>query len=418
MDTYSTTSESVSADATASSPAKHPRDNLFVRAERRLVERLLAGIGNPPIAVQLNGGEEIRIAESVLGTVCFRDRGALWKVLLDPLYQFGEMYVAGRVEVDADLTELLQAIQWTQMGNSWKGKFTHWIHFPRGNTLSRSRQNVYHHYDIGNDFYQLWLDEQLLYTCAYFSHRGASLEEAQLAKMDHVCRKLQLQPDEEVIEAGCGWGAFALHMARHYGARVRAYNVSREQIRFARERAEREGLSDRVEYVEDDWRNIRGRCDVFVSVGMLEHVGRKHYRELGRTIDRVLRDTGRGLIHSIGQNKSAPLNPWIEQRIFPGAYPPALKEMLEIFEVRDFSVLDVENLRLHYAETLRHWLNRFDEHGEEIRAHFDERFVRTWRLYLVGSITAFLSGSLQLFQILFSREQNNDIAWTREHLYR
>jgi cyclopropane-fatty-acyl-phospholipid synthase len=199
--------------------------------------------------------------------------------------------------------------------------------------------------------------------------------------------------------------------------RVRAYNISREQIAFARERARREGLEERVEFIEDDWRNAQGPCDAFVSVGMLEHVGRKNYRELGRVIDRCLTDQGRGLIHTIGQNQSLPFSPWIERRIFPGAYAPTLGEMMEIFSPQDFSVLDVENLRLHYAETLRHWLKRFDDHQDEVRLMFDETFIRSWRMYLAGSIAAFEASYYQLFQVVFNRANCNDVTMTREHLY-
>ena len=163
----------------------------------------------------------------------------------------------------------------------------------------------------------------MAYTCAYYPTAAATLDEAQVAKMDHVCRKLRLQSGETVVEAGCGWGTLALHMARHYGVRVRAFNISREQIAYARERAARAGLSGQVEYVEDDYRNISGRFDAFVSVGMLEHVGVENYETWAAVIRRALGGRGRGLIHSIGRNYPAPLQPWIEKRIFPGAYPPS-----------------------------------------------------------------------------------------------
>jgi cyclopropane-fatty-acyl-phospholipid synthase len=206
-------------------------------------------------------------------------------------------------------------------------------------------------------------------------------------------------------------------MARHYDVTVRAYNVSREQIAYARQRAAREGLADRVEFIEDDWRNIAGRHDVFVSVGMLEHVGKAHYHRLGEVIHRTLAKHGRGLVHSIGRNKPAPVDRWIERRIFPGSYPPSLAEMMQILEPRDFSVLDVENLRLHYAQTLRHWLSRFERAIEGITRMFDERFVRMWRLYLAGSVAAFETGDLQLFQIVFARGDSNQLAWTRAQVY-
>ena len=178
--------------------------------------------------------------------------------------------------------------------------------------LADSRNNIHHHYDIGNEFYRLWLDrEALQYTCAYYAEEAMTLEQAQQAKMHHVCRKLKLKPGEQVIEAGGGWGGFAMFMARNYGAHVRSFNISREQIAWSRERAKAEDLDGRVEFIEDDYRNISGRCDVFVSIGMLEHVGVGNYRELGALIGRVLTHEGRGLVHSIGRDSVQPLNPWI-----------------------------------------------------------------------------------------------------------
>jgi cyclopropane-fatty-acyl-phospholipid synthase len=176
-------------------------------------------------------------------------------------------------------------------------------------------------------------------------------------------------------------------------------------------------LADRVEFIEDDYRSIRGECDAFVSVGMLEHVGLRHYGELGRVIDRCLAPRGRGLLHTIGRNRPGRLNAWIERRIFPGAHPPTLRAITDVFEPAGFSVLDVENLRLHYARTLEHWLERFELHATDVARMFDERFVRAWRLYLSGSIVSFTTGSLQLFQVVFTRAENNDVPWTRAELY-
>ena len=235
--------------------------------------------------------------------------------------------------------------------------------------------------------------------------------------MDHVCRKLQLKPGEQVVEAGCGWGALALHMARRYGVKVKAYNVSHRQIVYSRQRARADGLDGQVEFIEDDYRNIDGCFDAFVSVGMLEHVGVDNYRGLGDVVRRALKESGRGLIHSIGRNRPLPMNAWIEERIFPGAYPPTLSEMMAIFEPHQLSVLDVENLRLHYAQTLEHWLWRFEKSADRIAAMFDDNFVRAWRLYLAGSWAAFTTGEMQLFQVLFAPRNNNNLAWTRAHLY-
>jgi len=221
-----------------------------------------------------------------------------------------------------------------------------------------------------------------------------------------------------VVEAGCGWGALALHMARHHGVTVQAYNISREQVRHARERARVEGLQDRVEFIEDDYRAIRGRFDAFVSLGMLEHVGPASYGPFSGVIDRCLSPRGRGLLHFIGRDRPRPLNSWIRKRIFPGAYPPTLAEVArEVLEPASLSVLDVENLRPHYALTLRHWRERFERAASQVARMLDEPFVRAWRLYLAGSEVSFRTGYMQLFQVTFGRGAC-EVPWTRAEIYR
>jgi cyclopropane-fatty-acyl-phospholipid synthase len=391
-------------------------------AGARLLLALLRGIGAPPIEFILWTGEHVAASVSpAVARVRVRDRGTLWRLLRDPFVQFGDAYSEGKLDIEGDLIRVLEMIarggQSRRAPSSLLHRVAAWLHRPRNNTLAGSRDNIHHHYDIGNDFYALWLGETMAYTCAYYPSLDSSLDEAQTAKMDHVCRKVRLKHGDTVAEAGCGWGSLAIHMAMRYGARVRAFNISREQLSFARERARCLGVADKVEFVEDDYRNISGRYDAFVSVGMLEHVGPEHYAELGGVVARALKSDGLGLIHSIGRNYPAPLQPWIEQRIFPGAYPPALSEMMRIFEPANLSVLDVENIRLHYALTLRAWLGRFETSVARVRAMFDERFVRMWRMYLAGSVAGFETGTLQLFQVVFSAGQNNRIPLTREHIY-
>ncbi|MBI3376426.1 MAG: class I SAM-dependent methyltransferase [Betaproteobacteria bacterium] len=388
----------------------------------RLVRYLIESLGNPPLRVSLWNGESIAPGEGdAMAQVHIANRASLLKLLADPEFQFGECFCDGTIQVEGDLVGLLESLiaglsasaSAARSPRSVIGRFRR----RHGNSPADARDNIQRHYDLGNDFYRLWLDRGLSYTCAYFRAPDATLEQAQIDKMDHVCRKLRLRPDETVVEAGCGWGALALHMAAHYGVRVRAFNISREQVAHAREQACILGLQQRAEFIEDDYRNIGGRFDAFVSVGMLEHVGPEHFRNLGGVIDRVLEPNGRGLLHSIGHLKPDPLNAWIEKRIFPGAYPPSLREMLEVLEPWSFSVLDVENLRLHYALTLEHWLRRFDAASERVREMYDERFVRAWRLYLCGSQAAFRSGEMQLFQVLFARGRSNAVPWTRAYLY-
>lgn len=388
--------------------------------ERRLAQVLLRLTGDLPIRIQVGSGEPVAGAGTIIATIRIRDVATLLSLLVYPDLYFGEGYFDGSIEVEGDFTGFLEALARERVrkaGGAWAGLASA-IDRTRANTLAGSRRNIQHHYDLGNDFYRLWLDEAMVYTCAYFPRADATLETAQVAKLDHVCRKLQLKPGDRVVEAGCGWGAFALHAASRYGARVRAFNISREQLAFARNRAQALGISGRCEFIEDDYRNISSPCDAFVSIGMLEHVGRDNYDGLGRAIDRCLADEGRGLIHSIGQNLPLPLNAWIEKRIFPGAYPPTLREMVSILEPLRCSVLDVENLRPHYALTIEHWLARFEANRERIDAMYDEAFVRAWRLYLTGSIAAFRAGTLQLFQVLFNRADAGNAPWTRDHLYR
>ena len=395
--------------------------------ETRLLRRILRGVGDPNIELRLWNGAAVRPGAAhgePLNRVIIRDRATLYGLMRDTQLHFGDAYSEGRLEVEGDLVQLLEAAYRAASADLRKGVLARLVERLHGgprrtrqNTLTGSRENIHHHYDIGNEFYSLWLGSTMAYTCAYYPRPDATLDEAQIAKFDHVCRKLRLRAGESVVEAGCGWGGLALHMAQHYGARVRAFNISKEQIRHAREHARALGLDGRVEFVEDDYRNISGQYDAFVSVGMLEHVGVENYPVLGRLIRRVLPAHGRGLIHSIGRNAPGDLQAWIEKRIFPGAQPPSIGQFMQIFEPADLSVLDVENLRLHYAQTLRHWLELYEANAAQVRALYDEKFVRMWRLYLAGSIAGFTTGTLQLFQVVFAPSDNNDVPATRAHLY-
>lgn len=394
--------------------------------ERAFIDKVYRHIGRPAIQIALWDGTVVGPPETAIGRVIIRAPHVLRRLLLNTTLtstvnttlSFGEAYVADEVSVEGDLiatlTEINRGLQRTNPARSWP-RLPHWP-WSR-HSVAASKASVYHHYDIGNEFYQLWLDRQLVYTCAYYPHPEATLDEAQTAKLEYVCRKLRLKPGEKVIEAGCGWGALALHMARHHGVSVRAFNLSREQLAHARQSAAEQGLADRVEFIEDDYRNITGTCDAFVSVGMLEHVGPENYRGLGDLIDRVLTPQGRGLIHSIGRNVARPLDPWTVKYIFPGAYAPSLREMLDIFEQGGFSVLDVENLRPHYARTCADWLANFNASADRVEQMFDAKFVRMWRLYLAASSATFRSGDLQLFQVVFAREGNNHLPLTRADWY-
>lgn len=383
-----------------------------------MIQWLHRQVGSPRVIIVLWDGTIVGRPQSAIGQINMQSPSALRRVVWNPDLAFGDCFASGELEIQGDLVEVLTELN---RGLSRAGERTRlktpWRLSHSSHSLAKSKSNASHHYDLGNDFYKLWLDEQLVYTCAYYPHSNATLEEAQVAKLDHVCRKLRLKHGEHVVDAGCGWGALALHMARKYGVSVQAYNLSGEQIQFARQWAESEGLSSRVQFIEDDYRNLAGQFDAFVSVGMLEHVGPENYRGLGSLMSRALTPTGRGLIHSIGRNAPRPLDAWTEKYIFPGAHPPSLREMMDLFENSGFSVLDVENLRLHYARTCADWLARYEQAMDRVRQMFDERFVRMWRLYLAASSAAFANGDLQLFQVLFARTNNNTLPWTRVDWY-
>jgi cyclopropane-fatty-acyl-phospholipid synthase len=384
--------------------------------DRWLAMQLQRTVGPAGVRVELWDGSSPPSAPArPLGDMVVSDRRTLLGLILNPDISFGEAYMAGRLHIKGELEPILEALSRLSLpSGSWRDRLAAAMAIP--NTLSSARRNVHHHYDLGNDFYALWLDRELVYTCAFFEHPQMGLDAAQVAKLDRVCRKLRLRPGETVVEAGCGWGALALHMAQHYGVHVTAFNLSGEQLAYARARAAREHLDDRVSFINDDYRNVRGRFDAFVSVGMLEHVGLAHFQSLADVLrNSVKRDGGRGLLHFIGRDTPRPLNAWVRRRIFPGAYPPTLSEVAtRILVPSGMSVLDVENLRLHYAQTLAHWSERFASARDQVRATYGDAFERAWELYLAGSQAAFATGWVQLFQVVFAPRESVPPFWTRD----
>jgi cyclopropane-fatty-acyl-phospholipid synthase len=389
---------------------------------RSLIGWIMRRAGNPNISIRLWNGDEFRMT-AALPVACMElcKRRAVLRLLLSPSMGFGEGFSNGLIKIHGDLrafaNEVTAAMTRHREGRYYGPKIRSMLSAIHSNTLLRSWRNVHHHYDLGNEFYKLWLDERMVYTCAYFDKPDATLADAQVAKLEHVCRKLKLQPGQTVVEAGCGWGALALHMAEHYGVNVTAYNNSSEQLALARQVAAVKGLEDRVKFVEADYRSIDTRCDVFVSVGMLEHVGLGNFRTLGDLIHRNLKPEGIGLIHSIARSHPERMDPWIVKHIFPGGHAPSLSEMMAVFEPQDLSILDVENLRPHYARTCAMWLENFEAAEDQVTAMYGEEFARMWRLYLAGSSAGFESGTLQLYQILFAPRGCKNVPWTRNYQY-
>jgi len=335
---------------------------------------------------------------------------------------FREEYVAGSIDVEGDFQQLLRVgmdprVQDMKLSSRTKAAVL-LQHLRSLNTLKRSPANIAHHYDLGDDFYKLYLDESLTYSCAYFRNEHDALEQAQQQKYEHICRKLQLKPGETLVDIGCGWGGMLLYAARHYGVEGLGCTLSDHQAAYAKRRLADEGLDNRVSILLEDYRNITGQFDKFVSIGMFEHVGKGFISAFMEKTKNILKPGGLGLLHTVGKECDSVGDPWTLKYIFPGTYIPVLDHVIRTVGEKGLVPIDVENLRLHYALTLEAWANRFESNAEQIEGLFDPRFVRMWRMYLNGSAAAFRWGNIRLYQILFSNGPNNTLPLTREHLYR
>jgi cyclopropane-fatty-acyl-phospholipid synthase len=335
---------------------------------------------------------------------------------------FGEEYMAGDIQIEGDFIQLLRfgadsAFLNLPLGLKAKLAIKH-LRQTSLNTLSRSQKHVAHHYDRGNDFYKLWLDESMAYSCAYFRHENDTLEQAQQQKYEHICRKLQLKAGETLVDIGCGWGGMLIYAAKHYGVRGVGCSLSKEQVEYAVDLVKREGLSEKISIVFEDYRNIQGEFDKFVSIGMFEHVGKQFIPTFMEKAQSLLKRKGIGLLHTIGQERPVPGDPWTLKYIFPGGYIPALDEIVRTMCEAKLIPTDVENLRLHYARTVEEWSARFEVHVKKIEAMYDASFVRMWRMFLSGCVANFRYGDMRLYHVLFTNGLNNTMPLTREHLYR
>lgn len=347
------------------------------------------------------------------------------KLAINPDRYLGEAYVEGTLELErGTLWDLLDLL-----GRNLERQRTHRTGPVRRNAeaLARaltqrnlrraSRRNVAHHYDLSDDFYRLFLDDDLQYSCAYFPDSVTSLEEAQNAKKLHLATKLRLAPGQRVLDIGCGWGGLALALAQMEDVQVLGITLSREQLGLARARAERLGLSHRVSFELIDYRDVRGTFDRVVSVGMFEHVGVLHYAKFFETIDRLLTVDGLAVVHSIGRMQGpSTTSAWIRKYIFPGGYVPALSQVLPKIEEAGLWVTDLEILRLHYAKTLRHWRERFLRNRDAVTKLYDERFCRMWEFYLAVSEMSFRYCGFVVFQAQLSRTIDA-VPLTRDYLF-
>jgi len=336
-------------------------------------------------------------------------------ILLNPELTLGEAYMDGTFVVEqgsiADFLELILGQDCMGEGPGWlrpHAVMRHlWRRVQQYNPRQRAQRNVAHHYDLDARLYSLFLDSDLQYSCGYFETPTATLDDAQLAKKRHLAAKLMLHaPGLRVLDIGCGWGGLALYLGELTEARVTGITLSREQLEIARQRAGEQNLDSAVEFRMQDYRDVAELYDRIVSVGMFEHVGVGHYDAFFRQCARLLSQDGVMVLHSIGRSgRPASTNPWIAKYIFPGGYIPALSEVLPAIERAGLLVTDVEILRLHYAETLEAWRERFLAHREEVERLYDPRFVRMWEFYLAASEMTFREQNFMVFQIQMSKRQ-------------
>ncbi len=377
--------------------------------------------------IQLASGTRFRVGdgtgEEVL--VRFTDDAAQSALMFDPVLRFGELYMDRRVRVEVgtiyDVLAIasrnvprLQQFFWLRAADTIRWALSIF----GNNSAMRARRNVAHHYDLDGRLYELFLDSDRQYSCAYFEHQSVSLDEAQLAKKRHIAAKLLIEPGDRVLDVGCGWGGMALYLARFCGAKVTGITLSREQLAVARQRAAEASQASLVDFRLQDYREVDDRFDRIVSVGMFEHVGVNYYDTYFRQIAKLLDADGIALLHTIGAEHSPlPPDPWVSKYIFPGGYIPSLSNIIPSIEKAGLFVTDIEVLRLHYAETLRNWRTRFLAHRAEAAALYDERFCRMWEYYLAGAECGFRFLGQVVFQIQLAKKVDA-VPLTRDHIAR
>ncbi len=356
--------------------------------------------------------------------VRFTTSSAQRAVLFDPELKIGETYMDGTLIVErgsiADVLAILLRQERFASDWAWLPRLVRYLfrRLQQFNPRSRARHNVAHHYDLDGRLYSLFLDGDQQYSCGYFESPNQSLDDAQLAKKRHLAAKLRLRPGATVLDIGCGWGGLALYLAEIADARVTGITLSQEQYRRAQNRALERGLARDTMFRLMDYRDVDGRFDRIVSVGMFEHVGVGFYDTFFGKCANLLADDGVMLLHSIGRSSRPGItNPWIAKYIFPGGYIPALSEVLPAIERAQLIVTDVEVLQLHYAETLKKWRERFLAHREEVVKLYDQRFVRMWEFYLACSEMAFREGDMAVFQIQMAKRKDL-LPATRDYIAR
>ncbi|WP_047153041.1 SAM-dependent methyltransferase [Aneurinibacillus tyrosinisolvens] len=386
--------------------------------QKYLFQKFFNGLGSADFEITYWDGQSERYGTGEPRfTLVLHEKVALSDFIKNPVMAFGEAYMNGDIDIIGSIEEIIRT---ANMNKSvfWSKTLSRLSSLP---SLRKQKENVQHHYDLGNDFYSLWLDKTMSYSCAYFRTPEDSLDQAQLQKIDHVLKKLQLKQGETLLDIGSGWGWLIIRAAQQYGVKATGVTLSEEQYKKTKERIAELGLEDQVNVELLDYRELAktGRTfDKIASVGMFEHVGQAYYPDFMKSVQTMLKDRGVMLLHTITHLIEEPTDPWIEKYIFPGGYIPSFREIIQLLPDYDFNIIDAESLRLHYAMTLDRWAERFENHVDKIREMYGERFVRMWRLYLQAAAASFRLSGLNIHQILFSKGLNNELEMTRDYLYR
>ncbi|MDY0212976.1 MAG: cyclopropane-fatty-acyl-phospholipid synthase family protein [Desulfuromonadaceae bacterium] len=367
-------------------------------------------------------GDNIRIGQQpAQAKLEFRSPTALRRVLQEGSLGFGEEYMLGNIEIEGDMQHLIRvglnsSLDTPQLPLQTKMAVA-LLRLQTNNTKSRAAINIQRHYDLGNDFYRLWLDSSMTYSCAYFRNDRRNLEQAQSDKYEHICRKLRLKQGESLVDIGCGWGGMLIYAAKHYGISGVGCTLSQQQYEYACARIKEENLTGQINIRLEDYRDLRGQFDKFVSIGMFEHVGKKYHTTFMQKVRGLLKPGGFGVLHCITKDAPEKCDPWINKYIFPGGEIPAVNEVVRLLGNGAFILEDMENLRRHYAITLCEWTKRYEQVAATIEATFGPHFARMWRTYLNFSEAAFCCGKLHLHQFLFSCGTDHSYPLTREHVY-
>ncbi len=393
--------------------------------QKHLLKTVFQRFDEGGFTVRFWDGEEVHYgAEASEVTIVFHEPLPASFPVDDMMLGFGEAYMDDIIDIEGSIEAVFSLFVRNEhhLGN---GGLTNAMAKVIGRVQSgagfkdQQKDNIQHHYDLGNDFFSLWLDETLSYSCAYFRHEHDSLYQAQLNKVDHILKKLQLQPEQTLLDIGTGWGWLLIGAVQKYGVRALGITLSEEQYEGANKTVKELGLQDRIEVRLQDYLNLSSDepFDRVVSVGMFEHVGRENLSTYMQKVRDLLKPGGLSLLHSIMGMREAGVNSWIEKYIFPGGCIPSLRETIALLPDFDFHLIHAESLRRHYAKTLDHWYANYAQQKALVEAKFGRRFVRMWELYLLSCAASFRTTGLDIYQLLFSKGFNNDLEMTMDHVY-